>query len=128
MPQETACQEIEKSNLTSKKSLINSSSKLLTQTRDGNATGPRSKKAVADPFDKKKLSEKQLNKSIHFSSHIVGSNTTTSAAAEKFRNTRISTTALNVSKNSSTPLKTINKVCTFITHISSILLSFIHHV
>lgn len=141
--QENASQEIENLALTSKKRFINTSSKLLTQSRpskvllssakqgtcvqirNGNVIAPRSKKPVEDSVDKKKLSEKSLHKSIHFSSHFVESNMTTSSATQKFGNSRISTSSLNMSKNSSSPLKTITRVCTSITHISSILyLSF----
>ncbi|KAF3431123.1 hypothetical protein FNV43_RR25853 [Rhamnella rubrinervis] len=125
---ENASQEIENLALTSKKRLTNSSSKLLTQSRpskvflssakqdtcvqmrNGNVVAPpRSKKPVENSDVKKKLSEKSLHKSIHFSSHFVESNMTTSSAIQKFGNSRVSTSSLNMSKNSSSSLKTITR-------------------
>ncbi|XP_048319140.2 protein WVD2-like 7 isoform X1 [Ziziphus jujuba] len=116
LKKETAGQENGFLSLTSKKRLANSSSKISTHNRpskvllslrkQSNSIAPRSKKSVEDPMDKKKSSVKSFQKSVQFSSHFVESNTT-SSAIRKFGNSRISTTSLNMSKSTSSPLKAI---------------------
>lgn len=127
--QETAGHENEILALSNKKRLANSSSKVsiqnrpskvfLSSSKQSNVIAPRSKKSLEDPIDKKNLSVKSLQKSVQFSSHFVESNTT-SSAIQTFGNSRISTTSLNLSKNTSSSLKTITRVYSFFTHIPSI--------